>query len=109
VRCIIRNGSQNRSSFSNFTFFIPNAFTPNGDEINEQFFGQGTYIKDFEMHIFDRWGNKIFESDDLHIRLERKMRSKGDIVMEDVYVWKVKVADFEGKHYDYNGHVSVVK
>lgn len=92
-----------------FTFFIPNAFTPNGDGINEQFFGKGTFIKEFEMHIFDRWGNQIFESDNLYKGWDGKVRSKGDLVLEDVYVWKVRVTDFEGKKYNYNGHVSVVK
>ena len=89
--------------------YVPNVFTPNGDGINEQFFGMGTFIKAFEMHIFDRWGNKIFESNDLYKGWNGKVKSAGDIVQEDVYVWKVRVTDFEGKHYNYNGHVSVIK
>lgn len=42
--------------------FIPNAFTPNGDGINDSFFVEGLYIKEFHMKIFDRWGTKVFES-----------------------------------------------
>ena len=42
--------------------FIPNVFTPNGDGINDSFFVQGLYIKEFHMKIFDRWGTKVFES-----------------------------------------------
>jgi len=42
--------------------FIPNAFTPNGDGLNDSFFVQGLYIKEFHIKIFDRWGTKVFES-----------------------------------------------
>jgi len=42
--------------------FVPNAFTPNGDGINDSFFVEGLYIKEFHIKIFDRWGTKVFES-----------------------------------------------
>jgi len=42
--------------------YIPNAFTPNGDGINDSFFVEGLYINEFHIKIFDRWGTKVFES-----------------------------------------------
>ncbi|MFM8433478.1 MAG: gliding motility-associated C-terminal domain-containing protein [Bacteroidota bacterium] len=44
--------------------YIPNAFTPNGDGINDRFGVKGEGILNFSMRIFDRWGEVIFESDD---------------------------------------------
>jgi gliding motility-associated-like protein len=48
------------------TLYIPNAFTVNGDGINEQFKAYGTRIERFEMRIFNRWGELIFFSDNIN-------------------------------------------
>ena len=45
--------------------FIPNAFSPNGDGINDIFYVRGNCIKDMNLVIFDRWGEKVFESNDI--------------------------------------------
>ncbi|MBK8369670.1 MAG: gliding motility-associated C-terminal domain-containing protein [Bacteroidetes bacterium] len=47
------------------TLYVPNAFTPNGDSINDIFWIGATNIKEFHIIIFDRWGLKLFESSDL--------------------------------------------
>jgi gliding motility-associated-like protein len=46
------------------SIFIPNAFTPNGDGINDGFGVKGEGIEDFTLTIFNRWGEIIFESSD---------------------------------------------
>jgi gliding motility-associated-like protein len=93
-----------------FSFYIPDAFTPNGDGNNETFTGVGTAIGDFEMFIFDRWGNLIFKSEDYNFPWDGKIRQKGDVVQEDVYVYKIRVTELDTKHeHIYNGHVSLVK
>lgn len=46
-------------------FYIPNAFTPNGDNINERFVvaeGENCQVVKFHITIFDRWGRLVFES-----------------------------------------------
>ena len=48
------------------TLYVPNAFTPNGDSINDIFWIGATNIKEFHIIIFDRWGLKLFESSDIH-------------------------------------------
>jgi len=91
------------------TIYIPNSFTPNNDGINEVFLAYGLCIKEFRMMIFDRWGNKIFESDALSKGWNGKMKNDVDIVQEDVYVWKIHIIDTYGKSHNYTGRVTVVK
>ncbi|PIQ16335.1 MAG: hypothetical protein COW67_03530, partial [Flavobacteriales bacterium CG18_big_fil_WC_8_21_14_2_50_32_9] len=48
-----------------FVIFIPNAFTPDEDGINDYFFATGYGITQIETLIFDRWGELIFEGYEL--------------------------------------------
>lgn len=45
--------------------WVPNVFSPNDDGQNEVFKARGTNLFEFEMRIYDRWGNKVFESDNI--------------------------------------------
>lgn len=92
-----------------FTFFIPNAFTPNGDGTNDFFFGQGIGIVDYDLFIFDRWGNQIFHGDDLYDMWDGRANGGDDVAQQDVYVWKVKLTDVFGKKHNYIGTVTLVK
>lgn len=91
------------------TFYVPNTFTPNHDGKNELFMAYGTYIREFQMYVFDRWGNMIFESNDLYKGWNGAVDNNGPIVQEDVYVWKVKLVDTNDKPYTYVGHVNLIK
>ena len=92
-----------------FTFFIPNAFTPNGDGINDTFYGQGIGIEKYEIFIFDRWGNNVFYGDDVSKAWDGKANHGSEIAQEDVYVWKVKLLDVLGKKHNYIGTVTISK
>lgn len=96
---------------SPFTFYIPNTFTPNADAWNEIFYAYGTYIKEFKIMIFDRWGNKIFESNDMRKGWDGMVQSgrSGKLVQEDVYVWKVELMDANNRPHKYIGNVNVVR
>lgn len=119
--------------FAEFSFYIPNAFTPTGDKNNEMFFGKGRGIKEYNIWLFDRWGNLIWDcyhegnSFDWDNAGQDGMPSactwngtvvnggvdmngkSGQQVQEDVYVWKVKLTDIFNKKHEYIGHVSVVR
>jgi gliding motility-associated-like protein len=94
-----------------FTFYAPNAFSPNEDVMNEIFLptGEGWDNSTFNMWIYDRWGNLIFKTQDLLKGWDGRIHSKGDVVQEDTYVWKVQLNDIFGKQHSYTGVVSVVK
>lgn len=95
-----------------FTFYIPNAFTPNGDGKNDLFFGTGIGIDKYDIWIFDRWGNMIFHGQSLNDFWDGRVHKAGsslDICQEDVYVWKVALTDVFGKNHKYIGHVTLIK
>lgn len=90
-----------------FTFYVPNAFTPNGDGTNDVFgpevFGQLEY----KFLIFDRWGQLMFESTDPSEKWDGTFNGKE--VPMDVYVWRAIILDRNREGQFYRGHVTVVK
>jgi gliding motility-associated-like protein len=95
-----------------WTFYVPNAFTPNGDKYNEGFIGVGTYIKTYEMWIFDRWGNLIYHCRDMdkpwNGRVNNGINGE-EVAQQDVYIWKIKITDVFDKKHAYLGPVTIVK
>jgi gliding motility-associated-like protein len=93
-----------------FTFFIPNAFTPNGDGKNDLFFGTGIGIQDYELWVFDRWGNLIYHTTNINEGWNGTVQgASGDPCQVDVYVWKVALTDVFHKKHKYIGHVSLIR
>ncbi|MBP7808083.1 MAG: PKD domain-containing protein [Bacteroidia bacterium] len=92
---------------SDWTLYIPDAFTPNTDGLNDLFFAKGTNISKFTIVIYDRWGEKIFSSDDIMIGWDGKY--KGKLVQEDVYIWKINFTDIYSKSHEKTGHVTVIR
>jgi gliding motility-associated-like protein len=93
-----------------YSFYIPNAFTPDGDGLNDEFFGKGENISEYEMRIYDRWGNMMFYSDDLSKHWDGKVKGGSEAVEMDVYVYTINIK--EGKNrifHNYKGTVTVVK
>ncbi len=78
-----------------FTFYVPNAFTPNGNGNNEEFGPEFTNIltDGYEFYVFDRWGNIVFETKDPYTKWNGTWQNKGDKVQEDVYVYKIMYTD----------------
>jgi len=94
-----------------YTFYAPNAFTPNDDNTNPKFLpiGEGWNNSTYNLWVFDRWGNMIFKTQDPNKGWDGRIKEKGDIVQEDIFVWKVQLDDIFGKHHQYEGTISVVK
>lgn len=92
-----------------FSFYIPNAFTPNDDGINDTFTGEGRFITKFEMYIFNRWGNLIYHTDNINKPWDGKGNYGNEIAQQDVYVYTVKVTDFKNRTHKYKGIVTLMK
>ena len=89
------------------TFFIPNTFTPDGDGFNEVFAASSTKVKDFEMYIFDRWGEVVFHSTDIGTGWDGFFR--GSPAKQDVYVYKINVRFDNNKSEQLFGHVNLLR
>lgn len=75
------------------TFYLPNAFTPNYDGLNDVFPPYQTGIfNDYAMEIYNRWGELIFKSKDINVGWDGKMGNKE--VQMDVYVYKIYYSYF---------------
>jgi len=90
-----------------YLIYVPNAFTPNGDNNNEIFLPKGEGIKEYTLRIFDRWGQQIFQSNDILVGWDGK---KGDTYLqEDVYVWAIELRNIKGEPKQLSGVVSLIK
>ena len=94
-----------------YTFYAPNAFTPNDDYTNSTFLPKGTgWNADmYELMVFDRWGNLCYETRDMNKGWDGKANNGSAIAQEDVYVWKVALTDIFNNSHDYIGSVTIVK
>jgi gliding motility-associated-like protein len=89
--------------------FVANAFTPNGDGFNEGFkpIFNLPHVADYEFMVFDRWGERIFNSRSLDEAWNGTYG--GTLVESEVYVWKLTCRDqFTGELIERLGHVSVL-
>ncbi|MDO9187824.1 MAG: PKD domain-containing protein [Bacteroidia bacterium] len=91
------------------TFYIPNSFSPNGDGINDEFYVKGENIFEFEMSIYDRWGDRIFATKDINERWNGKANKGTKIALQDVYVYVVTFTDNKNESYHYTGNVTIVR
>lgn len=74
----------------NYNIFIPNVFSPVGNGANDfwQIFGDFSSLKQVYVSVFDRWGEKVFESDDMNFKWDGTF--KGKPAPEGVYVYSIK-------------------
>ncbi|MFH1321973.1 MAG: gliding motility-associated C-terminal domain-containing protein [Bacteroidota bacterium] len=89
-----------------FSLYIPNTFTPNGDGLNDMFGPAGTGISEFQLQIFNRWGEMIFESDNINNQWDGKFRNR--IVQTGAYVYMVYANGYEKGKIFKSGTVNVI-
>ncbi len=92
-----------------FNIYIPNAFTPDNDGLNDIFTAVGEEIEEFDMQIYNRWGDMIFNTKSLEKGWDGSANNGSDISMEGVYVYNIKLKDWQGLTHKFVGHVSLLK
>ncbi|MES2559437.1 MAG: PKD domain-containing protein [Bacteroidota bacterium] len=73
--------------------YAPNVFTINQDGINDLFFVRGVFVAEFKLQIYNRWGQQVFETTNMHEGWDGT--HNGKVCESDVYVY---VAEGKGKH-----------
>ena len=92
-------------------YYMPNAFSPNGDGVNDEFKGAGVFLGmiDFEMIIWNRWGQAIFETKDPNRGWDGRVNNAGNFVEPGVYVCSIKYTGERNKHFELKGYATVVR
>jgi len=86
------------------TIYIPNAFSPNGDGINDVFDITGVGIKSYSYNIYNRWGENIFRG-----TAAWDGNFKGVQVPDGVYIYMFDITDVFGEHHCLNGNVTLMR
>jgi gliding motility-associated-like protein len=105
----IDSTSQNIYIAHEMLFWVPDVFTPNGDEMNDTFGPKGyrlEYLQHYEMQIYSQWGEIIFVSNEVDLFWDGKLRS-GILAPIDTYIWSILMVDENGKRTRHNGTVTL--
>lgn len=93
-------------------YFIPNAFTPDGDSFNESFkpiFDLGLDVYDYHLVIYNRWGEIVFESYNVAVGWDGTY-GNGEIVEDGVYTYFIKFGEtMSDKKHEVSGHVTLLR
>ncbi|MBN4071468.1 gliding motility-associated C-terminal domain-containing protein, partial [Crocinitomix catalasitica] len=93
-------------------FFVPNAFTPDGNQYNNTFtpvITAGVDIYDYHLTIFNRWGEILFESYNPAYGWDGTYAQRG-LVQDGVYVWQIQFGEtMSDKRHLHRGHVTILK
>lgn len=95
---------------SDILFFAPNAFTPDGDEFNQvwDFSVIGIDEYDFELYIFNRWGEIMFETHDVNATWDGTYH--GQTVPSGTYTWRARVKSLESdSKEEFSGSFAVIR
>ena len=87
--------------------FVPNAFTPNGDDANDVLFVRGEFIEAFTLKIYDRWGEVVFETSDQEIGWDGTF--KGKELDPAVYVYHLNVRCIDGQENFEKGNITLIR
>ncbi len=98
----------NHSSFvPEIRFFIPNAFTPDANNLNETFHPDGAYFSGYEMKIYNRWGQKVYEGTLCLNAWDGNYQNEK--APEGVYAYLIVARDFNNKTFEFNGTVTLLR
>lgn len=95
------------SECNNSTMYVPNAFTPDGDQYNNQWKPIGYNVNSIHFTIFNRWGETLFESYNPNYGWDGTYNGK--ICQDGVYTYKIEWTDNKNYPYIKHGHIVLIK
>ncbi len=90
--------------------YAPNTFTPDGDEFNQHWrvYIDGISVNNFELKVYNRWGEIVFESHDPEATWDGTYLGK--LIPQGTYIWTIKAADaINDDKYEFKGHVNIIR
>ena len=94
--------------YPEYTLFIPEVFTPDGDGLNDLFLAKGNRMVSFEMRVFDRWGGVIFKSSSINSGWDGT-NFNGEQLDEGVYLYDIEIYDLNDRLWAYNGQLRLMR
>ena len=91
------------------TLFIPTAFTPNNSGRNDIFRVRGPQMDNFEMHIFNRWGERIFITNDFYSGWDGVSQITGDKAPQGAYPYLIRGVNESGEEVEFKGLVNLLR
>lgn len=92
------------------TFYVPNTFTPDGNKFNNTFgpvFSSDFSPAFYQLRIFDRWGELLFDTRDVHNQWDGTFHGKS--VLDGTYHWEIIYYDVLEKRTELQGHITLMK
>lgn len=87
--------------------FVPNAFTPNGDNLNDLLFVEGNTVEELYFAVYNRWGEKVFETNDQSVGWDGSY--KGRELAADAFGYYLEARCFNGETFFKKGNVSLIR
>lgn len=116
VELVVRNANFCKANIEkqvfirpDYTFHIPNAFSPNTGELNPEFGPEGIFkgLIEYKMEIYTRWGEKVFETTDLTKKWDGRFKNKP--AAPGVYVYKISTMDYFNVREHFNGTLLLIR
>jgi gliding motility-associated-like protein len=94
-----------------YQVYAPTAFSPNGDEDNPVFEirGIGTDLREYDLRIYNRYGQQVFHTTDPKVHWNGKLNNTGPELPVEVYTWVVDLSYFGGTSVVDMGNVSLLR
>jgi gliding motility-associated-like protein len=90
-----------------FNIWVSNAFTPNGDGLNPVFQVKGSFILDYHIDIYNRWGQRIYSSDDL--KESWSGLYKGELLPAGHYYYSIIAKGTKGQSKQLSGTILLIR
>jgi gliding motility-associated-like protein len=101
--------SISRTFYPFMDIYIPNSFTPNNDGINDYFKAEGSDIREFELWIYNRWGEQVFNSTDIDVPWLGNHKGGEYYGQNEVYTYRVKAVGIRGNSIEKTGTVTLLR
>lgn len=87
---------------------VPNAFTANNDAVNDDWGIHHAFVKDYDLKVYNRWGQLVFETSDKH----RQWKGEGlnsDVQQTDVYVYLITYTGWDDSTHNTKGNITLLR